>query len=346
MSRKDENVFKRKDGRREIREKVVRCKAALLSGAPVPASGNRRRFTFFCKEWLRLERGKVKESTYVKYDTMLKKHVFPTLGECFPPDITTRLIERFKQELLNEGLAAKTVRDILTVLHTILKYAAAQYPGLFPAVEISYPKEQRKEVRVLDPEEQRRFVAYLQEDMDACKFGVLLALFTGLRIGELCALKWENVSLKDRTIHVAATMQRLQDQAGTENKKTKVVIGTPKSDTSLRTIPLTEKAARLCGQFDPHCPAAFLLTGTEQFMEPRQLQKRLKKYTGDCGLAGVHFHTIRHTFATRCVEAGFELKSLSEILGHANTSITLNRYVHSSMALKRENMEKLAAVGL
>ena len=339
MSRKDENVFKRQDGRRETREKVVRCKAALLSGS-------RRRFTFFCEEWLRLERGKVKESTYVKYDTVLKNHVFPTLGECFPPDITTRLIERFKRELLDEGLAAKTVRDILTVLHTILKYASAQYPGLFPAVEISYPKEQRKEVRILDLEEQRRFVAYLQEDMDACKFGVLLALFTGLRIGELCALKWENVSLKDRTVHVAATMQRLQDQAGTGNRRTKVVIGTPKSDTSLRTIPLTEKAARLCGQFDPHCPAAFLLTGTERFMEPRQLQKRLKKYTGDCGLAGVHFHTIRHTFATRCVEAGFELKSLSEILGHANTSITLNRYVHSSMALKRENMEKLAAVGL
>ena len=346
MSRKDGNIFRRVDRRRGTGGRVVRCKAALLSGAPVPAADNRRRFTFFCEEWLRLERGKVKESTYVKYGAVLKHHVLPKLGECLPPDITTRRLERFKQELLDEGLAAKTVRDILTILHTVLKYAAAQYPGLFPAAEISYPKEQKKEVRILDPEEQRRFVAYLQEDMDACKFGVLLALFTGLRIGELCALKWENVSLKNRTVHVAATMQRLQDQAGTGSRRTKVVIGAPKSDTSIRTIPLTEKAARLCGQFDPHCPAAFLLTGTERFMEPRQLQRRLKKYTGDCGLAGVHFHTIRHTFATRCVEAGFELKSLSEILGHANTSITLNRYVHSSMKLKRENMEKLAAVGL
>ena len=260
MSRKDEIIFRRKDGRREAREKVVRCKAALLSGTSLPVLGSRRRFTFFCEEWLRLERGKVKESTYVKYDTMLKKHVLPKLGGCFPPDITTRLIEQFKQELLNEGLAAKTVRDILTVLHTILKYAAAHYPSIFPVVEISYPKEPKKEVRVLDLEEQRRFISYLQTDMDECKFGILLALLTGLRIGELCALKWENISLKNRTIHVAATMQRLRDQASTGSKRTKVVIGTPKSDTSLRTIPLTEKAARLCGQFNPHCPAAFLLT--------------------------------------------------------------------------------------
>ncbi len=371
MARKDENIFKRKDGWREARyikgcelsgkgrygvccgktckearEKVTRCKAALFSGTPLPVSGSRRRFTFFCEEWLRLERGKVKESTYVKYDTMLRKHVLPKLGGCFPPNINTRLIERFKQELLDEGLAAKTVRDILTILHTILKYAAAQYPGIFPVVEISYPKEQKKEVRVLELEEQRRFISYLQTDMDECKFGILLALLTGLRIGELCALKWENISLKNRTIHVGATMQRLRDLDCSGERKTKIVIGSPKSETSIRTIPLTEKVARLCGQFDPHCPDAFLVTGTEKFMEPRQVQKRLAKYTKECGLEGVHFHTIRHTFATRCVEAGFELKSLSEILGHANTSITLNRYVHSSMELKRENMEKLAAVGL
>ena len=116
--------------------------------------------------------------------------------------------------------------------------------------------------------------------------------------------------------------------------------------SSVRTIPLTDGARALCARFDPHCPEAFLLTGTEAFMEPRQVQKRLAKYTRECGLEGVHFHTIRHTFATRCVEVGFELKSLSEILGHANTGITLDRYVHSSMELKRENMDKLTAAGL
>ncbi len=370
MARKGENIFKRKDGRwearyikgyelsgkikygfcygktyKEAKEKVMRCKAALLAGTPVPAA-NRHRFAYYCGEWLRLEKGQVKESTYVKYDTTLTKHILPRLGGCFPLGITTQLVERFKQELLEEGLSPKTVRDILAVLHMILKYTAAQYPGIFPAVEITYPKDQKKEARVLDIDEQSRFVAYLQTDMDECKFGILLALLTGLRIGELCALRWENISLKNRTIHVAATMQRLRDYECTGGRKTKVMISTPKSDTSIRTIPLTESAVRLCGRYDPHCPAAFLLTSTEQFMEPRQVQKRLAKYTKECGLKGVHFHTIRHTFATRCVEVGFEIKSLSEILGHANTGITLDRYVHASMDMKRANMDKLAVVGL
>ncbi len=371
MARKGENIFKRKDGRwearyikgyelsgkirygfcygktyKEAKEKVTRCRAALLAGTPVPVAHNRHRFAFFCQEWLRLEKGRVKESTYGKYDTILTKHILPKLGGCFPLGITTQLAEQFKQELLGEGLSAKTVRDILTVLRSILKYTASQFSSIFPTVAITYPKEQKKEARVLDLEEQKRLVAYLQTDMDECKFGVLLALLTGLRIGELCALRWENISLKNRSLHVTATMQRLRDYEGTGDGKTKVTIGRPKSDTSIRTIPLTESAVRLCGEFDPHCPAAFLLTGTEHFMEPRQLQKRLARYTKECGLEGVHFHTIRHTFATRCVEAGFELKSLSEILGHADTSITLNRYVHSSMEMKRENMDKLEAVGL
>lgn len=371
MPKRGENIFKRKDGRwearyimgyelsgkirygfcygktyREAKEKVTRCKAALVSGTPLPVTGNRHRLSFFCEEWLRLERGRVKESTYVKYETMLTKHILPKLGGCFPLGVNTQLIEQFKLELLEEGLSVKTVRDILTMLSAILKYTAEQFPGVFPTVEISYPKEQKKEARVLSVEEQRRFISYLRTDMDECKFGILLALLTGLRIGELCALRWEGVSLRDRTIRVEATMQRLRDLEGAGERKTKVVIGSPKSETSIRTIPLTDAAVRLCGQYDPHCPTAFLLTGTEKYMEPRQLQKRLARYTKECELDGVHFHTIRHTFATRCVEVGFEIKSLSEILGHANTTITLDRYVHSSMELKRENMDKLEGIGL
>ena len=371
MPRKGENIFKRKDGRwearyikgydlsgkikygfcyartyQEAKEKSMLCKAAILDNKPLPVTHQRHRFVFYCEEWLRMERGRVKESTYVKYDSILQKHILPQLGGCCPAGITSPLAEQFKQALLDQGLGAKTVHDILAVLHSILKYTAAQYPGVFPAVEITYPKEQKKDARVLDLQEQTRFIEFLQTDMDACKFGTLLALLTGLRIGELCALRWGNVSLRSKTIRVDATMQRLKDLDGIGGGKTKIVISAPKSDTSVRTIPLSDSAAALCARFYRHDPGAFLLTGTEHYMEPRQVQKRLAKYTRACGLEGVHFHTIRHTFATRCVEAGFELKSLSEILGHANTAITLGRYVHSSMELKRANMGKLAAVGL
>ena len=370
MPRKGENIFKRRDGRwearyikgreldgkikygfcygrtyREAKEKSMLCKAAVLNNTPLPVTRRRHRLAFYCEEWLRMERGRVKDSTYVKYDTILQNHILPKLGGCCPQGFTSPLAEQFKQALLDQGLGAKTVRDILTVLRSILKYTSARYPGVFPAVEITYPREQKKDARVLNVQEQTRFIEFLQTDMDECKFGTLLALLTGLRIGELCALRWGNVSLCSKTIRVDATMQRLKNLDG-DGGKTKIVISTPKSDTSTRTIPLSDSAAKLCSCFYHHSPSAFLLTGTEQYMEPRMLQKRLAEYTRACGLEGVHFHTIRHTFATRCVEAGVEIKSLSEILGHADISITLGRYVHPSMELKRTNMNKLTFAGL
>lgn len=370
--RKGENIFKRKDGRwegryikgyelsgkikygfcygktyKEAKDKVLQCKAALIAGKPAPQSGSRRRFAFYCDEWLRLRKNKIRESTYIKYDTILKKHIKPKLGGCFPLGITTAVTDEFSRELLyKDGLAVKTVHDILVVLHGILKYTAAQLPGAFPAVEINYPKERKKEMRVLSREEQERFIRYLLTDTDTCKFGVLLMLLSGIRIGELCALSWGNINLKEQTIRIAATLQRLHNTAEESEKRTRIVIGAPKSDTSVRTVPMTDYAAELCRRFAVLNPAAFILTGTGACMEPRTLQYRIEKYARDCGLEGVHAHTLRHTFATRAVEVGFEIKSLSEVLGHANTSITLERYVHSSMELKRVNMSKLAAVGL
>ena len=367
---KGENIFKRKDGRwearyikgyelsgkikygfcygktyREAKEKVTKCKAAILNGKALPALGSRHRFAFYCDEWLRLRKPKVKEATYIKYDTVLKKYIKLRLGGCFPLGMTSGLIDSFTKELLfEEELAPKTVHDILVVLHGVLKYTATQFPGIFPDLEINYPKECRKEMRVLSHEEQHRFIQYLLEDMDACRFGVLLTLFTGMRIGELCALQWACISLQEKTLSVTATLQRLRDteRMDVDGARTRIVTGTPKSHTSVRTIPLTEFASALCAKMYPENPAAYVLTGTERFMEPRTLQYRLGKYTRACGLEGVHFHTLRHTFATRAVEVGFEIKSLSEVLGHANTTITLDRYVHSSMKLKRDNMSKLA----
>ena len=369
---KGENIFKRKDGRwearyikgyelsgkikygfcygktyRESKEKVTKCKAALVSGKPVPSANSRRRFSFYCDEWLRLRKPKVKESTYIKYDTALIKHSKPKLGGCFPMGITTGLIDGFTEELLfEEELAPKTVHDVLVVLHGVLKYTAAFFPGTFPAVEINYPKPCKKEMRVLSREEQARFVSYLLEDMDTCKFGVLLALFTGVRIGELCALQWGKIALKEQTIRIDATLQRLRDTSAVGSARTRIVISTPKSDTSVRTIPVTDYTAELCGKMAPHSSAAYVLTGTDSFMEPRALRYRMEKYTRECGLEGVHFHTLRHTFATRAVEVWFEINSLSEVLGHAATTITLDRYVHSSLILKRDNMNKLNAIVL
>ena len=144
----------------------------------------------------------------------------------------------------------------------MIRYVTKQFPGLLTSVDIVYPKELPKEMRVLSPAEQERLMKYLLADMDACKFGVLLALLTGMRIGEICALRWGDINLKDKTIYVHATMQRLKDTARGEGSKTKIVIGSPKSDKSVRTIPMTEQAALLCMQMQTKSRAAFVLTGT------------------------------------------------------------------------------------
>ena len=366
-----ENIFKRKDGRwearyikgydlagkiiygfcygktyREAKEKVTKCKADILAGQLPQGAMNRRMFCWFCDEWLKNSQRQTKPSTYVKYSAILERHIKPCLGRCTPSQITAAAVREFARELSDDkGLAPKSVKDILVVLHSILNYTKKQFSVVFADIEIEYPKEPRKQMRVLTQQEQNRLTQYLLADMDTCKFGVLLALFTGIRIGELCALRWENVSLEDQTIRITQTMQRIKNPNQSDGAKTTVLVDTPKSDCSVRVIPMTRMAAQLCRRMVPAGNTAYLLTGTQKYMEPRTLQYRLGGYTRACGLDGVHFHTLRHTFATRCVEVGFEIKTLSEILGHATTTITLDRYVHTSLELKRSNMTKLSAVG-
>ena len=370
---KGENIFKRKDGRWEARyikghelngkirygycygktyseakKKVVEARLALASGKTTIRSAETiKHFDVYCDEWLQINHNRIKESTYVKYSGILKKYNKPRLGKLCPEMLTTMLIAQFSDELLKQdGLSAKTVKDILLVLHSILKYTASKCPEKVQVVQITYPMEERKEMRVLNSKEQERLIKYLAEDMDSCRFGILLALCTGMRIGEICALKWGDISLENASVRITATMQRLKIMYEPDNGKTKVVIHAPKTHNSMRCIPLTNYAVELFRKMLQPDPELYVLTGTEHYMEPRTLQYRLKHYTDECGLEGVHFHTLRHTFATRCVEADFELKSLSEILGHATTTVTLERYVHSSLELKRKNMSKLSALGL
>lgn len=367
MARRGENIYKRKDNRwegrfakgrdptgktqfgyvygktyREVKEKLSNAKRGDKTTIPV----NKKRFDAYCDEWLVLSRNRVKESTYVKYHNTISRHIKLRLGSYLPQSLSTIIIEDFSNNLLADGLSSKTVRDILTVLRAVLKYCKRQIGVGFPEIEVVYPKGNRTEMRVLSLDEQTRFIEYLLCDMDEVKFGILLALLTGMRIGEVCALRWQDISLEDNTIHISATMQRLQTLDKASEAKTKVAVGDAKSETSNRIIPLTEYAASLCRKMQVSNGNAYLLTGSEfKFLEPRSLQYRLKKYTAACALNSVHFHTLRHTFATRCVEVGFEIKSLSEILGHSSAKVTLDRYVHSSLELKRVNMDKLAAVG-
>ena len=364
-----ENVFLRKDGRYEARyakgrdekEKLIygfcygktyeeaRNKALLARKAfeTVCAIGDPkgRTFAHYCNNWLAVNGHRLKESSRSKYKADIENHIKPYFGVQQPGAITDEKIDSFTQMLLNEkNLSPKTVRNVLALLHSVIVYAGKRGAQMLINPEIIYPKQLKKNVRVLDEKEEETLSLYLAKEMDLCKFGVYIALRTGLRIGEVCALRWGDISMDSSTITIQHTVQRIKNPDQEDRLKTKVVMDTPKSESSCRTIPLMPDLAALCARFCRSNPEIFVLTGTSQCMEPRKLQRRLKRYTRECCIQEVHFHTLRHTFATRCIEVGFDAKTLSEILGHSNINITLNQYVHPNLNQKRENMSRLKTV--
>lgn len=351
MPKKGETVRKPEEERweahkgyeRKIRRGVYRGRVE----AGARPAGEDRPFGVYCDAWLSEKKGRVRPSTYVHYEATVEKHIKPRLGDCPARSMSTQRVDAFREDLLAEGrLSVRTVRDILTALRAILLYTAKQFPAGFPTVEVRFPRDEKREMRVLTREEQRRLTAYLQEDLDPCKLGVLLALQTGLRLGELCALRWGDISLEDGTLRVSATMQRLKDSEGEGDSRTRVRLGSPKSDASARTIPLSAGAVRLCQLSGPGPEAAYVLTGEERWMEPRTLQRRMQRYAEACGLEDVTFQTLRDTFAARCVEVGFDLKSLSEILGYASIRAIPEGLLQTSASRKRDSMALLEAAGL
>lgn len=291
-------------------------------------------------QWLEGIRRQVKPATIQKYESLTSNHILPELGNLPLDHLTKDVLNKFISDCEETGrmgggaLSRKTVNDILVVLNLAMEYARDEW-GFRPP-KFRYLREEKKESRVLSPEEQEVLTTYLLQDTDIYKFGILLALYTGLRIGELCALRWEDIT--EDCICVTKTVQRLRDQ---ETGKSTLVIGSPKSVSSNRRIPLPGFLIPYIDIFRRE-EGNVICTSRRTYAEPRSIQYKFSIMTACCGLKDVTVHTLRHTFATRCIEAGFDVKTLSEILGHADVKTTLNRYVHSSMELKRKNMEKLS----
>lgn len=289
------------------------------------------------KEWLYLNKNRLKISSYQRYQGFLKNHISKQIGNVSVVYMNTLNIHEYATGRLAAGLSPRSVNAILIFLHSVLKYGHRQYK--LPLPDIIYLSCAKKEMRVLSVEEQKRLVRVLLEDMDIYKLGVLVSLYTGMRLGELCALKWENV--KSDSIKVNSTMQRLKKEDG---PGTEIHIGPPKTDTSSRIIPIPSFLQPFIEAFrEKRNEQEFFLGFDEKgIIEPRTMQNKFKRFLQDAGIEKANYHALRHTFATRCVECEFELKSLSEILGHANVSFTLGRYVHSSFQLKKQNMERLS----
>lgn len=178
-------------------------------------------------------------------------------------------------------------------------------------------------------------------ETDETKVGVLLSLYAGLRIGEVCALTWGDIDLDERIIHIRHTVSRVNKNIENGAKSTTLIIDRPKTKSSFRDIPLCSKLIPVLAELKKRTASPYVISNREQFISPRTYEYRYHKLLRASGTTDINYHALRHTFATRCIEAGVDVKSLSEILGHADASITLNTYVHSSMERKRIQLEKL-----
>ena len=283
--------------------------------------------------WLAEDCSGIKASTRAAYTTLAERHIISALGHLPPRLVTPQIVSDFIRGK-SLSLAPSTVRSIASVLCAVLRFAAGDTAAR--AEDVPKPLPRHKTANVLSESEQRRLENVLLADPDCVRFGILLCLYTGLRLGELCALRWRCLDPREGTVDVVETVQRIRTGTGT-----RLIFDRPKSSSSLRRIPLPPWLCRLAEQFrrDDDC---FLLTGcSHRPMEPRTLQYRFQKYLRQAQIRSVNFHALRHTFATNCVQRGFDAKTLSCILGHSNVNLTLNTYVHPPLAVMRSCMEKL-----
>ena len=210
-----------------------------------------------------------------------------------------------------------------------------------PPRALKKPQPRRTEITILTPAQQRTLAAACLAEKNATGLGVFLTLYAGLRIGDVCALRWQDIDFEHRLLSIRHTIARVARDGGS-----RFTLDTPKTKTSLRQIPLcTPLHAYLCELCAADAKAEhFVLTGTNRFLSPRAAAYRFSALLRRCGLPPLHYHVLRHTFASRCVESGIDVKSLSELLGHANAAVTLNIYVHSSLEQKRAQLEHLSAL--
>lgn len=297
----------------------------------------RKNFRVVTEEWLKYKKNTVKKSTYYNYSYSVEKYLYPKFAD---QDITQIKDYNDFIEKLTDTLAPKTVRDIITKLKEIINFYEEEHNTKLNIKKMSLPKMNKKEIQILSNKEKQKLEKYCIQQNDLKSLGILICLNTGLRVGEVCALRWENVDFETRRIHVEKTIERIYSK---EENKTIVIIDTPKSITSVRTIPINSKLYNILKQIRGKSKKTdFVLAGSsEHYVEPRNYQYHFKEILKRSKVKKYKFHTLRHTFATNCIEAGMDIKSLSEILGHADVSITLNIYVHSSDKIKRKYLEKI-----
>lgn len=290
--------------------------------------------------WREMKSRLVKESTIATYVTNVEKHILPVLGDMTTVDEND--VQQLVLDKLRSGLSRRTVRDILLVLKMIVAYGARQGWTERADWDIKFPTNAEKpEFQVLTVGEQKRLMSFLKSHFSFRNLGLYICLCTGMRIGEICALKWSDISIRSKTICIRRTIERVYVIDG-GRKYTKLIIGTPKTASSIRDIPVSGDLLKvlksLIGLVND---ASFVLTNTEKPLEPRIYRHYYKRFMSKLNMPAMKFHGLRHTFATRCIESNCDYKTVSSILGHSNVSTTLNLYVHPDMGQKRRCIDRM-----
>ncbi|MCI9598062.1 MAG: site-specific integrase [Firmicutes bacterium] len=365
MARRGENIRRRKDGRwegryhaqepqtgkrvsrsiygktyGEVREKLMIAKRSEEALAKEQAMGEGICFGTVAEEWLSIIMTEKKHATYMKYRMVYEKHLQDKIADISFSELDGERLAGMFQSGEKECFSDSLQKSISCVLNQILSHAVSRYQ--IRPLQYSSPKNRTgaRPIEVLDSLEQARLLRYLYEGMDVYKLGIILCISTGLRLGEICSLKWKDIDLEDKMLYVNTTVQRIAVEG--RNTRTELLEGEPKSLFSKREIPLSDELTKLLSLY--HSDIGEYVLNKTRPMEPRTYQNRFKKYLEMAKIKHKNFHALRHTFATNCVSSGVDIKSLSEILGHSDVKITLNRYVHPTLETKRQHMNSLAAI--
>ena len=282
----------------------------------------------------------VKKSTFAAYSLLITNHLLPAFAG--NADIREEDVQQFVFAKLDEGLSQKSVKDILIVLKMVLRFGVKYNLIAHRQIDIRFPTErERQEVEVLSKANQRKIMEFVKSNFTFQNLGIYICLSAGLRIGEVCALTWDDIDAEQGVIYVTKTIQRIY-LVGKIEKRTEVIIDTPKSKNSIREIPMTRDLLRIVKPLKKVVNGSFyVLTNSSAPTEPRTYRNYYKRLMKQLDIPALKFHGLRHSFATRCIESNCDYKTVSVLLGHSNISTTLNLYVHPNMEQKKRCVEQM-----
>lgn len=291
--------------------------------------------------WKEDKKQYVKRSTFAAYTLLIENHILPSFGEMAL--VEEQDVQTFVFRKLNEGLSHKTIKDILIVLKMILRFGAKNQMTAYRQIDIKFPTERDKHsIDILNRSHQKQIMEYIRLHFTFKNLGIYICLSAGMRIGEICALTWDDLDVENGIIHVRKTIQRIY-VIEEHRKYTEVILDTPKTKNSIREIPMTKNLLKMIRPIKKIVNGNFyVLTNEPKPTEPRTYRNYYKQFMQSLGLPLMKFHGLRHSFATRCIESKCDYKTVSVLLGHSNISTTLNLYVHPNLEQKKRCMEQMS----